>query len=237
MQPTPEWKVAQVGEKGLWDGVVHLDYYILRVLADNAAKIPSLRAVLSPVPATCLEVGIGPFGLGLTAFLPEISLRFAVDPLPPVPLISSPDVQLKSTEEIRIYMRQIRKPIHYVRGVGEELPFKSDTFDFVVCSNVLDHVSDPNAIIREMHRVMRPSGRLYIDVDTFSLLGLAKWHLYTKHARNDEILVTTHPHRMLESEVVRRLRSLGFRLQKIGGHSFRSNLVGHARDSTFLGTK
>ena len=66
------------------------------------------------------------------------------------------------------------------------------------------------------------------------MLGLVKWYAYTKYAHKDEILVTTHPYRMYESDVIRRLRSAGFALLKIEGHTFRSNLLGHARDSTFL---
>ena len=237
MKPIPQWKIAQIGEKGLWDGVIHEDYYILRVLADNAAKIPSVRRILSPTPVTCLEVCIGPFGLGLSAFLPEIPHRFSVDPLPPVSLMSTPSAQLQSTDEIRSYLGQLRAPIRYVRGLGEELPFRNDAFDFAICCNVLDHVSEPDTILREIHRVLRPDGRLFFDVDTFSMLGLVKWHAFTKFAHKKEILVTTHPFRMWESDVVRRLRSSGFRLQRIGGHSFGSSLIGHARDSTFLGTK
>jgi len=106
-----------------------------------------------------------------------------------------------------------------------------------ICCNVLDHVSDPDALLRELHRVLRAKGRLYFDVDTFSMLGLLKWHSFTKYARKDEILVSTHPYRMWESDVVSRLRSSGFNLPKINGHSFGSNMIGHARYSTFLGTK
>jgi SAM-dependent methyltransferase len=237
MKPIPQWKVAQVGEKGLWDGVIHEDYYILYVLAANAARVPSIRRILSPTPASCIEIGIGPFGLGLSAFLPEITHRFSVDPLPPVPLASTPGAPLNSTEEIRSYMGELREPVRYVRALGEELPFSNDAFDFAICCNVLDHVSEPDTLLHEIHRVLRPGGRLFFDVDTFSMLGLLKWHTYTKYAHKTEILVTTHPYRMWESDVVRRLQSSGFRLQKINGHSFGSNLIGSARESTYLGTK
>ena len=77
----------------------------------------------------------------------------------------------------------------------------------------------------------------YLSLFCFSMLGLVKWHTYTKYAHKREILVTTHPYRMWESDAVRRLRSSGFRLRKIKGHSFGSNVIGHARDSTFLGIK
>ena len=75
---------------------------------------------------------------------------------------------------------------------------------------MLDHVSDPDAVLREIHRVLKSDGCLYFDVDTFSLCGLVKWYLWTKHAHKDEILVTSHPYRLFEDGLVRRLRAAGF---------------------------
>jgi ubiquinone/menaquinone biosynthesis C-methylase UbiE len=237
MSPIPEWRKAQKGEKGLWDGVAHLDYYILRVLADNSVHVPVVRERMIHPPKSCLEVGIGPFALGISAFLPEIPNRFGLDPLPIVSMSSTPERRIESTEEIRSYIRAIRAPIRYIQSLGEDMPIRSESMDLVICCNVLDHSSDPDAILREIHRILKPSGQLYFGVDTFSLAGLLKWHAWTKHARKDEILVFTHPWRMREENVGRMLRSAGFRVQKLKGHTFMSNLAGHARDSVFWATK
>ena len=233
----PQWLGAQKGEKSLWDGLIHDDYHILRTTADNASKVPSLMSAIGRTPEKSLEVGIGPFGLGISAFLPEIPFRLALDPLPPVSLDSSPDSELHSTYELRAYMQRLRAPIHYVQGCGEEIPVRTATIDLVICCNVLDHVSDPDAVLREIHRVLKSDGCLYFDVDTFSLCGLVKWYLWTKHAHKDEILVTSHPYRLFEDGLVRRLRAAGFHLRKLGGHNVVSKIIGRARDSTFLVTK
>ena len=243
MEATRQWKkslngsVAQKGEKGPWDGVIHHDYYILRVLADNSVKAPKVRACFDRTPDTSLEVGIGPFGIGISGFLPEIRNRFSVDPLAPVGLENSSDSPKSSSEEIRTYMQQLRREIRYIIGCGEELPVRTDSMDLVICCNVLDHVSDPTDLLKEIYRILKPGGSMFFDVDTFSALGLAKWYSWTKHVHKREIMVTTHPYRMVESDVVRKLRSTGFRLRKLGGHSVTSNLIGHTRDSTFLATK
>ncbi len=39
-----------------------------------------------------------------------------------------------------------------------ELPFEDGSFDFVSSQGVLHHTSDPVAILRELHRVLRPGG-------------------------------------------------------------------------------
>lgn len=51
-----------------------------------------------------------------------------------------------------------------VRADGCRLPFKSDTFDLVVCSEVLEHVPDWSKARDEIVRVTRPGGRIMLDV-------------------------------------------------------------------------
>src|SRR5579864_496537 len=47
---------------------------------------------------------------------------------------------------------------------GESLPFVSETFDVVVCTQVFDHFAHPHDAAREMHRVLKPEGVLLMSV-------------------------------------------------------------------------
>jgi len=47
-----------------------------------------------------------------------------------------------------------------VVGRGERLPFRDGAFDAAVCSEVIEHVEDPAALVRELHRVVRSGGPL-----------------------------------------------------------------------------
>jgi demethylmenaquinone methyltransferase/2-methoxy-6-polyprenyl-1,4-benzoquinol methylase len=51
---------------------------------------------------------------------------------------------------------------HPVRGLGEALPFASETFDFVCMGYALRHVSDLVRTFREFHRVLRPGGTVLL---------------------------------------------------------------------------
>src|SRR5262245_52737238 len=45
-----------------------------------------------------------------------------------------------------------------VRGVGEKLPFTTESFDVVVSVWVLEHLADPLATFLEVRRVLKPGG-------------------------------------------------------------------------------
>jgi SAM-dependent methyltransferase len=49
-------------------------------------------------------------------------------------------------------------------GPAHDLPVPDNCYDAVLCTQVLEHVPNPDAVIRELHRILRPGGRLYLTV-------------------------------------------------------------------------
>jgi SAM-dependent methyltransferase len=47
------------------------------------------------------------------------------------------------------------------------LPFRDASFDVVVCEQVMEHLDDPAALVREAARVLRPGGLFVAGVPTF----------------------------------------------------------------------
>ena len=43
----------------------------------------------------------------------------------------------------------------FILGNAVLLPFKSESFDFVFCSSLIEHVKTPNILIKEIKRVMK----------------------------------------------------------------------------------
>jgi len=54
-----------------------------------------------------------------------------------------------------------------VQGDGLALPFADATFDRVICSEVLEHIPDDLAAMKELTRVLRPGGTMAITVPRF----------------------------------------------------------------------
>ncbi len=58
-----------------------------------------------------------------------------------------------------------------VRGISESLPFRSGSFDRVLCKGSLDHFVDPHAFMREAARIIRPDGRVVIALANYESLS------------------------------------------------------------------
>ncbi len=56
------------------------------------------------------------------------------------------------------------KKIRLVYDKAEELPFKSNSFDRIIASEVLEHIEDDVQAIREIRRVLKPRGIFVVSV-------------------------------------------------------------------------
>ena len=56
----------------------------------------------------------------------------------------------------------LRTPGRVLRAAAEQLPLPPGGFDLVYCYSTLEHVADAGRAVREMVRVLRPGGRLYL---------------------------------------------------------------------------
>lgn len=54
-----------------------------------------------------------------------------------------------------------------VQGDATALPFPDTSFDAVLCSETLEHIPDDRGAVKEIHRVLRPGGLLFLTVPNF----------------------------------------------------------------------
>jgi glycosyltransferase involved in cell wall biosynthesis len=64
-----------------------------------------------------------------------------------------------------------RYGIPLVHGSAFALPFKDDSFDCVISSEVIEHLPYDESLFTEMRRVLRPGGTLILETPDYSTLG------------------------------------------------------------------
>lgn len=72
-------------------------------------------------------------------------------------------------------MEKEKIPALAIHASGEYLPFPDNSFDLITCSEVLEHIRNPERALREMRRVLKPSGLLLLS--TPSMTAQKTWGL------------------------------------------------------------
>lgn len=88
-------------------------------------------------------------------------------------------------------------------GSVTSTPFPSRTFDIVVALDIIEHIEDDAAAVREMHRICTPGGRLLLTAPAYGWL----------HSTHDKVL--GHYRRYSAREVATLMRTAGFRVRKV----------------------
>lgn len=60
--------------------------------------------------------------------------------------------------------------LSFVVGDATALPFEDNRFDVAICRHMLQAVPDPPAVLREMIRVVKPGGILYVLAEDYGML-------------------------------------------------------------------
>ena len=122
---------------------------VIAAMTKSSRGVRDLLETFQPITpdARVIEVGSGAHGL-IFCFGGE--RRVGVDPL--------------AVDYGRLFSRWQRRA-QTVAAVGEALPFRDQSFDVVLCDNVVDHAESPPQIVRELVRILARGGLLYFTVN------------------------------------------------------------------------
>ncbi len=98
-----------------------------------------------------------------------------------------------------------RRGLSNVRlGSITDIPYESDTFDLVISCDVVTDAGTDNEMqaLREMHRVLRPGGRLFLNLPAYGFL------------RSEHDRATAVARRVTGYEIEEKLRQAGFRVKR-----------------------
>lgn len=150
---SPEYEEAQFQElaskhyiANCLDARTEADHTALRASVDAAVQYAGVSA-----PGNALDVGAGEGWA--TAYLGELGFNA-------LGVERSPDVAARAHDD-RVLV-----------GNAQALPVDDSSQDFVLCNSILEHVLDPDAVMSEIARVLRPGGRSMLTTTN-------RWHPVT----------------------------------------------------------
>jgi ubiquinone/menaquinone biosynthesis C-methylase UbiE len=117
------------------------------------ANLHDIRRALGPGidGALVLDLGAGMGGLSVAAMLE----------LGPLGLeLWAMDYNPDYCRIARLRAERCGLTLPIAAAAGEKLPFPDESFDLVVCLDVLEHVMDPAMVLSEVHRVLKPGGKV-----------------------------------------------------------------------------
>jgi SAM-dependent methyltransferase len=169
------WHVAQESELVFWDKKRYQPARLIGTINDKYDLLMKIKTIYPQIleepqdKGKALEIGIGPLCLGVVSLL-EPAEKWditGIDPLPRMPLPELPSYLAAFFSEL--YKRNMT----YVQTPAEEFDSPVNSFNLIICDNVLEHTYNPNKIINNIFNLLVPGGLLVLRENTLSLLR--KW--------------------------------------------------------------
>jgi 2-polyprenyl-3-methyl-5-hydroxy-6-metoxy-1,4-benzoquinol methylase len=160
-------------------------------------KWASLKKIVNESYDNILDVGCA--SGWLTARLAELF---------PEGKITGMDVSLEMID----YAKRVHPKIKFICTDAHKLPFAEDSFDLIICTEVLEHVVDPLNVLLEIKRCLSPRGEAIISMDTGSLLFKIIWMFWTRS--KGKVWKDAHLHEFNRDKLVSLIKKAGFEIKQ-----------------------
>ena len=131
------------------------DHPIALLRAENKVRVPWILSEIGP-RKTVLDIGCGA-GILTNALAEKGHTVHGID-------LSERSLQVAKT-------RDATQSVVYKQASGYSLPYPAQTFDVVCAMDLLEHVEEPQKIIAEASRVLKPNGLFFFHTFNRNLLS------------------------------------------------------------------
>ena len=237
MRKSPDWQLAQKHELNIWEITSKSAWRILSEFSESSQLQSFIESKLGDIKIDgkkILELGIGPLGIGWIGLFgsKQKEYNWAIEPLP----VLTVNTGLQGLDE---FVKYLQNRVNIVKGKSENNEFPSESFDIVVCNDVIDHVLDYHLVLQESLRLLKKGGLLVFSVNIFSMFGHLKWSNYTKRRFANSVNILCHPHSFTYSKIFKVLKMHGFEILHSNNSEFPiwDKILGKSKKARFLCTK
>lgn len=92
-----------------------------------------------------------------------------------------------------------------------EFPFEPESFDAIVCGDLIEHLRDPGALLARLRPLLHPSGRLVLTTPNIANWAIRLSLLFGRFRYTDRgILDRTHAHLFTRKTLLETIREAGY---------------------------
>lgn len=99
------------------------------------------------------------------------------------------DIDMQTLQVGHLIAEQKNLPVRYICADGGKLPYREQSFDWIIMFSTLHHFADPGQVLGNLKRYLKPQGRIavmceplgqYIDGDIYEELSAHWMTLYSE---------------------------------------------------------
>ena len=124
--------------------------------------------------------------------------------------------KFKKQKNLSYTTTDLNSPIADVKADICDLPFKDNSFDFIICNHVLEHIPDDTKAMQELHRVLAPKGTAILQVPYDAKLSTTfEDNTITEQSERTRIFGQYDHLRVYGMDYFKKLASVGFNVNAL----------------------
>ena len=124
--------------------------------------------------------------------------------------------KFKKQKNLSYTTTDLNSPIADVKADICDLPFKDNSFDFIICNHVLEHIPDDTKAMQELYRVLAPKGTAIVQVPYDAKLSTTfEDNTITDQSERTRIFGQYDHLRVYGMDYFKKLSSIGFEVNAL----------------------
>ena len=124
--------------------------------------------------------------------------------------------KFKKQKNLSYTTTDLNSPIADVKADICDLPFKDNSFDFIICNHVLEHIPDDTKAMQELYRVLAPKGTAIVQVPYDAKLSTTfEDNTITDQSERTRIFGQYDHLRVYGMDYFKKLASVGFNVKAL----------------------